>query len=70
MSVNPLSHKLEFRGMLNTEYSPALRATDYKCPHVVWEMQMTDGQKDLRGDNGLPAADERQAVLLGSARKG
>lgn len=33
-SVHPLSHKLEFRG--GAKLSPALRATDYKCPHVVW----------------------------------
>lgn len=31
VGVNPLSRKLEFNGF--KENSPALRATDYKCPH-------------------------------------
>lgn len=44
VSVDPRSHTLEFRGMRNikVEASPALRATDYKCPLVVW------------GENGAP----------------
>jgi site-specific DNA-cytosine methylase len=38
VSVHPLSHAKEFRGEDNfKEVSPALRATDYKCPHVVRE---------------------------------
>ena len=33
ISVHPVSHRLEWRGWLG--YSPALRATDYKCPHCI-----------------------------------
>ena len=31
VSVHPFSHRLEFKGF-NKEFSPALRATDYKAP--------------------------------------
>lgn len=34
ISVHPLSRKKEFRGF-DTEKAPALRCTDYKCPHCV-----------------------------------
>jgi DNA (cytosine-5)-methyltransferase 1 len=34
ISVHPLSRKKEFRGF-DTEKAPALRSTDYKCPHCV-----------------------------------
>ena len=39
ISVHPTSHALEFKGeeSIKKDASPALRATDYKCPHVVWE---------------------------------
>lgn len=38
MSVNPLGHKLEFKGAASIKpVSPALRATDYKRPHVVYK---------------------------------
>lgn len=38
ISVHPLSHALEFKGEGSIKtISPALRATDYKCPHVVYE---------------------------------
>lgn len=38
ISINPISHKLEFNGANCIKpISPALRATDYKCPHVVYE---------------------------------
>lgn len=38
MSVNPSSHKLEFRGTDSIKpVSPTLRATDYKCPPVVYK---------------------------------
>ena len=33
------NHALEWRtrgGMIQKEISPALRATDYKCPKYVW----------------------------------
>lgn len=33
ISVHPVSHRLEWRGWDN--FSPALRATDYKCPHCI-----------------------------------
>lgn len=33
ISVHPVSHRLEWRGWGG--YSPALRATDYKCPHCI-----------------------------------
>lgn len=38
-SVHPNSHALEFKGekSIKTDVSPALRATDYKAPHCVWE---------------------------------
>ena len=32
-SVHPLSHKKEWKKF--GVHSPALRATDYKCPHCV-----------------------------------
>lgn len=32
-SVHPLSHKIEWSGWLS--HSPALRSTDYKCPHCL-----------------------------------
>lgn len=39
VSVHPNSHALEFKGekSIKTDASPALRATDYKCPHCLWE---------------------------------
>lgn len=38
ISVHPNSRKLEFKGLESvSEISPTLRATDYKCPHTVWE---------------------------------
>lgn len=39
VSVHPNSHALEFKGekSIKTDVSPALRATDYKAPHCVWE---------------------------------
>ena len=37
ISINPIGHKLEFRGAnCISPISLALRATDYKCPHVVY----------------------------------
>lgn len=41
VSVHPNSHALEFKGeqSIKQDASPALRATDYKCPHVVWEKE-------------------------------
>ena len=39
ISVNPFSRKLEFKGLQNikVDCSPALRATDYKCPLCKWD---------------------------------
>lgn len=39
ISVHSNSHALEFKGeqSIKQDASPALRATDYKCPHVVWQ---------------------------------
>ncbi len=34
ISVHPISHRKEWRGW-GGRWSPALRATDYKCPHCV-----------------------------------
>lgn len=34
ISVHPVSHRLEWRGWGDGS-SPALRATDYKCPHCI-----------------------------------
>lgn len=33
ISVHPFGRKLEWRGWGG--YSPALRTTDYKCPHCI-----------------------------------
>nr|DAE40413.1 MAG TPA: Protein of unknown function (DUF3088) [Bacteriophage sp.]DAN86364.1 MAG TPA: Protein of unknown function (DUF3088) [Bacteriophage sp.] len=33
ISVHPVSHRLEWRGW--GDFSPSLRATDYKCPHCI-----------------------------------
>ncbi|MBQ3690159.1 MAG: DNA (cytosine-5-)-methyltransferase [Bacteroidales bacterium] len=35
VSVNPISHALEFKDKWDTEKSPALRASDYKAPHCA-----------------------------------
>jgi hypothetical protein len=34
ISVHPVSRRLEWRGW-GGSFSPALRATDYKCPHCI-----------------------------------
>lgn len=41
ISVHPSSHALEFKGesSIKKDASPALRATDYKCLHVVWQKE-------------------------------
>ena len=40
VSVHPFGRKLEFKGEKSIkEVSPTLRATDYKCPHCVWERE-------------------------------
>lgn len=47
ISVNPNSRKLEFKRIESiAAISPALRATDYKCPHAVWE---SDAQIEYKG---------------------
>jgi DNA (cytosine-5)-methyltransferase 1 len=47
ISIHPNSRKLEFKGIESiTTISPALRATDYKCPHAVWE---SDSQIEYKG---------------------
>jgi hypothetical protein len=43
------NHALEWRSrgadsMIQTHVSPALRATDYKCPKYVWLIEIEDGQ--------------------------
>lgn len=39
ISVNPMSRKLEFKGSKSIyPVCPTLRATDYKSPHTVWEI--------------------------------
>lgn len=56
ISVHPNSRKLEFKGAESiTAISPALRATDYKCPHVVWEQkaQIEYKGKKLNEGDGL-----------------
>lgn len=37
VGVHPVSHKFEWesRGKWGGVLSPALRATDYKCPHCI-----------------------------------
>lgn len=39
ISVNPFVRKLEFKGLqiIKADCSPALRATDYKCPLCKWD---------------------------------
>lgn len=41
VSVHPNSHALEFKGeqSIKQDAAPALRATDYKAPHCVWEKE-------------------------------
>lgn len=55
ISVHPNSRKLEFKGAESiTAISPALRATDYKCPHAVWEQKAQieyKGKKLNEGDD-------------------
>lgn len=48
-SVHPLLHKLEFNPETSIkDIAPALRATDYKAPHVVYEPQvMTPKRTDF-----------------------
>lgn len=56
ISVHPNGRKLEFKGAESiTAISPALRATDYKCPHVVWEQkaQIEYKGKKLNEGDGL-----------------
>lgn len=56
ISVHPNSRKLEFKGAESiTAISPALRATDYKCPHAVWEQkaQIEYKGKKLNEGDGL-----------------
>lgn len=52
VSVNPFSHKLEYKGeaSISEDVSPCLRATDYKCPHVVHERIMFKGREIKEGD--------------------
>lgn len=56
VSVHPNSHALEFKGeqSIKQDASPALRATDYKCPHVVWEKvagELKEIASKARGEN-------------------
>lgn len=56
ISVHPNSRKLEFKGAESiTAISPALRATDYKCLHAVWEQkaQIEYKGKKLNEDDDL-----------------
>ena len=56
ISVHPNSRKLEFKGAESiTAISPALRATDYKCLHAVWEQkaQIEYKGKKLNEGDGL-----------------
>lgn len=49
ISVNPSSRKLEFKGPKSiSPICPALRATDYKGPHTVWEKNNDDVVKNYR----------------------
>ena len=56
VSVHPNSHALEFKGetSIKKDASPALRATDYKAPHCVWEKvagELKDIASRARGEN-------------------
>jgi DNA (cytosine-5)-methyltransferase 1 len=47
ISVHPNSHKMEFKGESSVKgICPALRATDYKCPHTVW---LSNKQVEYKG---------------------
>lgn len=45
-SVHPLSRRLEFNGVQTI--CPPLRATDYKCPHCVWEIEENMEEKEKK----------------------
>ena len=54
VSVNPFSRKLEYKGeaSISEDVAPCLRATDYKCPHVVHERIMFKG-REIKEWDGL-----------------
>lgn len=70
ISVHPISHAMEFQGMrsINYKYSPALRATDYKCPHVVWLPKMCIGLAQKNAYKGSVKEPAPTASTLISAR--
>ena len=56
VSVHPNSHALEFKGeqSIKQDAAPALRATDYKAPHCVWEKvagELKEIASKARGEN-------------------
>lgn len=75
ISVHPLSHALEFKGEDSIKgISPALRATDYKCPHCVYEPREPSGcydnqsgefaRKPVEGLARTVKTDHHNAVML------
>lgn len=60
ISVHPLSRKLEFKGTESLKpISPALRATDNKCPHVVYEPPAHHVKERGEGPSDTTASDYR-----------
>ena len=48
ISVHPNGRKMEFKGESSVKgICPALRATDYKCPHTVW---LSNKQVEYKGE--------------------
>lgn len=62
ISVHPYGRKMEFKGESSVkEISPALRATDYKCPHTVW---LSNKQVEYKGEK----LQEGDSLYLGTSK--
>lgn len=62
VSVHPNGHKMEFKGESSVKgICPALRATDYKCPHTVW---LSNKQVEYKGEK----LQEGDSLYLGVSR--
>ena len=62
VSVHPNGHKMEFKGESSVkEICPALRATDYKCPHTVW---LSNKQVEYKGEK----LQEGDSLYLGTSK--
>lgn len=62
VSVHPNGHKMEFKGESSVKgICPALRATDYKCPHTVW---LSNKQVEYKGEK----LQEGDSLYLGTSK--